>query len=158
MSKLKELFTAVRDDDLVATRALLKENSSLISLTDTNDNGVMHKCATYGSGKMMEMLISEFNGNFNEKTFSGSYTPAMLAARVGNYDVLYVLSQHKADFSLRSGSNSDVIDFLSKIFTEELPPLVDKYQYDLELVGDNDCLSVKADGLYEIVLVELSSH
>ena len=34
----------------------------------------------------------------------------MIAARAGNYGVLYPLSQHKADFSLRDNSNSDVID------------------------------------------------
>lgn len=38
-------------------------------------------------------------------------------------------------------------------------PLIDQYQYDIELVGNNDCLSVKvADGAHEVVLVELMSH
>lgn len=92
MPKLKELFKAVKEDDFVAVRLILNENSSFIHLTDRSDYNVMHKCAMFGSSEMMEMLISEFKGDFNEKTFSGSYTPAMLAVQDKNWDVLYVLA------------------------------------------------------------------
>ena len=57
MFQFKELFKVVKDNNTPAARALLKENSGLIFLTDSNDNSVMHKCATHGS--------YEIDGNAN---------------------------------------------------------------------------------------------
>ncbi|XP_046360028.2 uncharacterized protein LOC124137670 isoform X2 [Haliotis rufescens] len=84
---------------------LLVSNQADLTLVDTDGDSLLHFACQGGNTAIVQHVLSP--SNINSRGMKG-YTPVMKAAYSGHKDVVDLLVQHKADFTLLTDSNDDI--------------------------------------------------
>jgi ankyrin repeat protein len=90
-----EIYDAVRTDDLITLKALLKSNPALVISKDGDGDTPLHWAADYDYKGAAELLLAH-GANVNAKNIIGE-TPLHRAAANGHMDVVELLLASKAD-------------------------------------------------------------
>ena len=98
----KRWMAKAAENDETAILQMLKDNPELVEQRDfTSGYNVLHWASKHGNTRLVEILISKYKADVNQKTHGG-YTPLHIARQFGHdklFDIL--IDKFEADFTIR---------------------------------------------------------